>query len=886
KGMGLIDTASKGSIAGTTLYALLKQHNQLFKPSPMRVKLADGSALTRQMLSTTLEVKIQGRSVHVEFFVFPDAMDNDTLLGIDFLTAAGLEINFATSTWRFHGSGKVYPLEYEYSNSLASCSAAEFLREDEGTMLNPPERERLASLLGDNEEVFGPGGAPTPYAEHHIDTGDHPPISVPPYRLTPAKKQLMKIEIDKMLEDGIIEECESAWTSPAVLVPKKDNSIRFCVDYRKLNALTKTDSYPLPLIDELLQLTKRHCFMSSIDLKAGYWQVQVRPADRDKTAFVTPFGTYRFTRMPFGLKNAPSTFQRLIDRFRSGASLQGVVLLAYLDDLLIISEDFSSHLEDLQKVFDRLRLFGLRANRAKCFFARPTINYLGHVITPEGIKPDPAKIDAVLQMASPKNLKHLKSFLQTCSWFRKFVPNFSQVSQPLTKLTRKNEPWIWEHPQEEAFQSLKNMLTSAPILVQADYTKAFVLRTDASNYALGAVLLQGEGPEERPIEYASRLLTSAERNYSTTEKEALAVVWATDKFRGYLDGHPVVVKSDHQPLKWLLTLKTPSGRLIRWAMKLQAFDIRFEYTPGKANVVADALSRPQCDDTNQEGCDVCSVNVDLPRASAAELRKEQLEDPEVAKIINSLEDSGPVNVQWLDRGYIMNQGVLYRYLPDSDSEQPQLVVPVTMREKILKEFHDAPTAGHQGVERTFNRISRNYYFVGMRKYITDYLKNCEECQRYKASNQKPAGLLQTPVLHQRGEVLAIDLFGPLPDGEHGEKWVLLVEDTATRWVELFALKEATAEICASVLISEYFLRYGFPRRVISDNGVQFISATMQQCMFILGIKQNLIPLYHPEANPAERKNRDLRTQLSILVRNEHRRWPEFLPSIRFAMNSA
>ncbi|XP_062528800.1 retrovirus-related Pol polyprotein from transposon 17.6 [Bombyx mori] len=821
-----------------------------------------------------------------EFVVFPDAQDNDTLLGVDFLVAAGLAIDFDTSTWRYQGSERVFPLEFEYPSDLTPCSAADFLREDEGTMLCPPERDRLATLLQCNEDIFRPGGDPTPYAEHRIDTGDHAPISVPPYRLTPARREVMKTELDKMLADGIIEECESAWTSPAVLVPKKDNGIRFCVDYRKLNAVTKTDNYPLPLIDELLQLTKRHCFMTSIDLKAGYWQVQVRPADRDKTAFITPFGTFRFTRMPFGLKNAPSTFQRLIDRFRSGSSLQGIVLLAYLDDLLIISEDFESHLEDLRKVFERLRLFGLRANRAKCFFARPEINYLGHVITPEGIKPDPSKVDAVLQMASPRNLKHLKSFLQTCSWFRKFIPNFSQVAQPLTKLTRKNESWRWDSQQQEAFQCLKDRLTSAPILVQADYTKPFVLRTDASNYALGAVLLQGEGIDEKPIEYASRLLIPAEKNYTTTEKEALAVVWATDKFRGYLDGHPVYVKSDHQPLKWLLTLKTPNGRLIRWAMKLQALDIHYEYTPGKANVVADTLSRPQCDDTILDSCDVCNVIVDLPRISSADLRTEQLDDPEVAKIITSLEDPEPVSTQWLDRGYLMNQGVLYRYLPDSDSDQPQLVVPITMREKILQEFHDAPTAGHQGVERTFNRISHNYYFVGMRKYIADYLKNCEECQRYKASNQKPFGLLQTPVLNQRGEVLAIDLFGPLPEGERGEKWVLLVEDTATRWVELFALREATAEVCAPVLINEYFLRYGFPRRIISDNGVQFISATMQQCMFILGIKQNLIPLYHPEANPAERKNRDLRTQLSILVKNEHRSWPKFLSSVRFSMNSA
>ena len=435
---------------------------------------------------------------------------------------------------------------------------------------------------------------------------------------------------------------------------------------------------------------------------------------------------------------------------------------------------------------------------------------------------------------------------------------------------------------------MKQCLVSTTILKQADKTKIFIIRTDASSYALGAVLLQGKDEEEHPIEYASRLLTSAERNYSTTEREALAVVWAVNKFRGYIDGSEVIVASDHQPLRWLMSLKSPSGRLARWALQLQEFNLKIEHIPGRANVLADMLSRPSCTHAAQESCDICSIIIDVPTRKPSDLRAEQLKDDELKKIIQSFEDTekGVDYTNWTERGYIMNQGVLYRYSPTSESEEAQLVIPSHEREKILKEYHDSLTAGHYGAEGTLSRISKRYYWTGMRSYIADYVKNCAECNRYKPSNQKPSGLLQTPVYSQRFEVLSIDLFGPLPESKTGKKWIFIVEDCATKWVELFALTQATAAQCATTLLEEVILRYGLPRRIISDNGSQFVSAVMQQLCFLLGIQQSLTPIYHPQANPVERKNRDLKPRLAILVENDHTLWEEKLPTIRFAMNTA
>ncbi|GFW66928.1 retrovirus-related Pol polyprotein from transposon 17.6 [Trichonephila clavipes] len=481
-------------------------------------------------------------------------------------------------------------------------------------------------------------------------------------------------------------------------------------------------------MDDLLQEAKHTAYISTIDLKSGYHQVNVNPADRDKTAFVCPLGTYRFKRMPFGLKYAPATFQRLMDIFR-----RGLPVLAYLDNIIIMSPTFEQHLEDLDAVFKRLMDFKLRANREECQFSCSRVKYLGLWITPQGIEVDHKKTSAILGTPPPKNVKQLQSFLQTCSWYRKFIANFSEIARPLSNLTRKRLSGNGQR-RGESISDLEAMFGE-----QSSYKE--------------------KTKKNIQLNFASRLLNPAERNYSTTEREPLAVVWAVNKFRGYIDGASITVASDHQPLRWLMKLKSPTGRLARWALQLQSFNLNMEYIPGKSNVIADMLSRPACNEEN-ELCEVCTVAIDVPS----------------------------------------------RYAPDSESEEAQLVIPSHERTLILKNHHDAPMAGHYGAEGTYTRIAKNYYWTRMRKYITDYVKHCPDCIKYKASNQKHSGLLQTPVPAQRFETLAIDLFGALPEGKDGKRWILIIEDCTTKWVELFALPNATAEECAITLIEEVLLR--------------------------------------------------------------------------------
>ena len=459
-----------------------------------------------------------------------------------------------------------------------------------GERLNPTEKVQAQQLLWEKQATFSQEPGYTTLAVHKVETPGQTPLRQPPYRIPEAVREGMRKEIQEMTQLGVIEHSDSPWASPVVLVPKKDGTTRFCVDYRRLNERTTTDAYPMPRVDELLDRIARGRYLTTIDLCKGYWQIPLAEDAIPKSAFVTPFGLYQFKVMPFGMKNAPATFQRMVDRLLDGFQ---EFACAYLDDIAIYSGSWEEHLVHVGVVLDKIRAAGLTLKPEKCHLGMAEVQYLGHRVGCGSQRPEPAKVEAVANWPTPTTKTQVLAFLGTAGYYRRFVPDYSTIAKPLTDLTKKNLPKqvLWSLACEAAFQALKQALVNAPVLAAPVPNKRFLVHTDASMYGLGAVLSQvGEDGGEHPVAYLSRKLLPREVSYAAVEKECLALVWALKKLSPYLYGQEFSLVTDHNPLVWLNRVSGDNGRLLRWSLALQPYNFIISYRPGKLNGNADGLS--------------------------------------------------------------------------------------------------------------------------------------------------------------------------------------------------------------------------------------------------------------------------------------------------------
>ena len=579
------------------------------------------------------------------------------------------------------------------------------------TDLTQDQKDQLKSLLSEFRDVFAFSNyelGKTDLIQHHIET-EGPPIKQRPYRVSEKQRQCIEKHVNDMLERNIISESLSPWSSPVVLVPKGNSGeTRFCVDYRKLNKVTKRDSFPLPLIESTLDALGGSQYFTTLDLLSGYWQIEVNQESKEKTAFTTFGGLYEFNVLPFGLTNAPSSFQRLMESVLRGLNYK--IALCYIDDILIFSRSFTEHLEHIREVFLRLRSANLRLKPSKCDFATKSVKFLGHVITRDGISPNPEKISAVKNFPIPKCAKEVRSFLGLANYYRRFVNSFAKIAAPLNALLCKDKKFSWSEQCQLAFDTLKTALCESPILAYPDFSLPFSLHTDASDYAVGYVLSQKQNGLERVIAYAGRNLTPAEKNYSVTEKEGVALISGIQRFKPYLHGRKFTVYTDHSALKYLFTNKNPQGRLARWNLILQEYDLEIVYKQGIKNGNADALSRRSYD-----------INVlDFPSITLNRVVKCQQQDPEVNELLQFLydgtlpsDDKRARRILLEEENYFISEEGLLCYLPLTSTRtqkenSPRLVVPQSLKYEILVHCHDSPLAGLLRFQKTYDKIKLRY----------------------------------------------------------------------------------------------------------------------------------------------------------------------------------
>lgn len=813
-----------------------------------------------------------------------------------------------------------------------------------GCDLSDTQRNQAECFLMKFSELFSSGNSQlgrTNIVKHRINTGDNPPIKQCPRRIPIHKQAVADKEVEKMLQSGVVLPSKSPWASPIVLVTKKDGSTRFCVDYRKLNDATIKDAYPLPRIEDSLDSLGGSRWFSTLDLASGYWQVEVKEEDRAKTAFVTRKGLYEFTVMPFGLCNAPATFQRLMERVLAG--LQWDVAVLYIDDIIVHGRTFEEHIERLSSVLQRLREANLTLKTKKCCLFQSKVEFLGHVVSGEGISPNPRKVKDVAEWVTPSTLTDLRSFLGLATYYRRFIEGFASIARPLHALTEKGKQFKWSDDCAEAFATLKNKLTSSPILAYPYDKDPFVLDTDASQFGIGAVLSQKQSGQELVISYGSRLLTKRERNYCTTRKELLAVVYFVRYFRHYLLGKPFLLRTDHGSLRWLFSFKEPEGQVARWIESLAPYEFKIEHRPGTKHLNADALSRKPCaqcglSSSTDPGKNELSVKADveavtphpendgdtekLPRISDVDHvpnsatdsmtihtwskehhRKEQLKDRELKMFIEILE-SGRTRPSWEEissedaavkflwsrmEQLRIQENVLYLRWEDATGETVnyKLLVPKAMRKEVMGQLHDVRTAGHLGFNKTWSRAKRSpVYWRNMRRDIYEHCVQCHECGSRKSPTKKNRAPMQEYRIGIPMERVAMDVAGPFPETCRGNRFILVVSDYFTKWTEAYAMPNHTAETVANTFVEQFVCRFGTPREVFTDQGREFESRLFYCMCKELGIEKTRTSPFHPQSDGmVERFNRTMECMLTNYVSGNQRDWDVSLPFITMAYRS-
>lgn len=865
---GLLDSGATSTIIGNPGWEFLKSCGSKLGAGPDRCVVADGSSCVC-LGRVQVPMELEGKTRVISALVVPN-IANQLILGVDFWRAMEIVPDLGRDVWSFAAQSPV--------SAIAPVSTAIELTHQEQVQLD----RLIQRLLTTTSKALG-----TLKVMHEINVvPGTAPIKQKAYRVSPFRQKMMEAELDKMLALGVVEPSNSPWAAPVCMIPKRDGSQRFCIDFRLLNAVTIKDAYPIPNIDDILDNLGNTRYLSTLDIKSAYWQVPLAPEARAYTGFVVPGrGLHQFVRMPFGLSNAPATWQRIIDNVL-GEDLKPFVWV-YLDDIVVTAPDFPSHLRLLTTVLERLRGAGMVASAEKCKFCRSELKYLGYIIDGQGLRTDPEKVQAMVNIPPPTNAKEVRSFLGMVSWYRRFVEGFSSIATPLTELTKKNFKFVWTPECDAAFTRLKECLISPPVLARPDFTLPFTLQVDASGYGLGGVLTQRFPDGEKVICYISRSLTSGERKFSATERECISCIWGVEKLRYYLEGRRFTIITDHHSLLWLHRLKDPQGRLARWALRLLPYDYEIIHRKGREHVVPDCLSRSVPVQEGTDSSDPAEFACAIDEADETVYNGTDTWYQKMLRNIKRFPESYPL--------FRVTGGRLFKKLITPTWVEPtscwKEIPPKEARPRILFACHNIPTSGHMGVAKTKARIFEHYWWPKFQYDVKRYVKCCRVCQAIKPENKRPMGLMSIVDPPTRAwQKLAVDFFGPLPRSTNGHTQILVVTDVFSKFSRLFPVRNATARVACKLLEEQIFLLFGVPEEIQMDNGTPFRSREMERLLDKYGVRAKFNPHFHPQVNNAERVNRTMKTVLRAVLmdRNDpnHRYWDQNLAEIACALCTA
>ena len=805
---------------------------------------------------------------------------------------------------------KVLPAHLEYAflekDSKLPVIIASGLRADQKEKLLVALKKHKRAIAWKISDIRGISPS---FCTHKILMEDEFKSTVQPQRrLNPKMKEVVKAEVIKLLDAGMIYPIsDSAWVSPVQVVPKKGGMTvvpneknelipmrtvtgwRVCIDYRKLNDATRKDHFPLPFVDQMLERLAGHMYYCFLDGLSGYFQIPIAPEDQEKTTFTCPYGTFAYRRMPFGLCNAPATFQRCMMAIFD--DLIEDIMEVFMDDFSVFGDSFDACLHNLERVLQRCEETNLVLNWEKCHFMVQEGIVLGHKISSKGIEVDRAKIETIEKLPPPTVVKAVRSFLGHAGFYRRFIKDFSKIARPLTQLLEKDAPFVFTQECLEAFNTLKEKLTNAPIMVAPDWNLPFELMCDASDFAVGAVLGQRRDKHFQPIYYASKTLTDAQENYTTTEKELLAVIFAFDKFRSYLILSKVIVYTDHSALRYLLNKADAKPRLIRWILLLQEFDLEIKDKKGAENLAADHLSR-------------------LENPNLEKLAEEDIDDAFPEERLYHLTELSAGEVPWfadfanylaadiLPKGFSHQQKKkFFSDLKNYFWEDPYLFkicadqiirrcVPQLEGWKILQHCHAGPAGGHYHANRTAQKVLESgFYWPTLFRDAQRYVALCGNCQRSGNISRRDEMPQNFILVCEVFDVWGIDFMGPFPVS-FGNKYILVAVDYVSKWVEAQALPTNDARVVVKFL-KKLFSRFGTPRAIISDRGTHFRNAQFINALKKYGVTHRVATPYHPQTSgQVEVTNRDLKRILERTVEHHRRDWSIKLDDALWAYRTA